>query len=364
MGKFKKKSRSRSSSNHDSERDDLKRRLRKLEIAMHGHFRNRSRSRSTNQRSRSRQNSGSVRSPRSSCSRGSTRDRSPIRGSTPDHTRTTDSISPELSHTPQIDSLTEDILVINNEVELDEATLEILGDDPENKKGQTIELHTALVSRWKYILTKGLSKESRSEISNRYPFPSNCIHLNAPKLNPEVQQMLLPLSLKRDRYQMLSQQQLGAGITALGTVINTVLKESNLYKPLLPGLTDAGKLLTDLHYNLSISRRSWITPQLNKDVKQLAVAGEIDQFLYGSDFQESCKRVKDLKRSSNELKADSGQGFKKPKVSTYKNVKPDLNRRGPFRTLGDSKQQGQTPPYKRTNDKYYQNSYQQRQRKY
>ncbi|KAJ8926267.1 hypothetical protein NQ314_021388 [Rhamnusium bicolor] len=167
---------------------------------MHYHFRCKSRSRSScrstkhTKRSRSRHNSGSVGSPGSSCSRGSTRDHSPIRGSTPDRTRTKSSVSPEtLSHTPpQIDPQPEDVLVINNEVELDEATLEVLGDDPENRTDQTIEFHTALASRWKYIFTNGLNKESREEISSRYPFPSNCIHLNASKLNPEVQQILSP----------------------------------------------------------------------------------------------------------------------------------------------------------------------------
>lgn len=367
MGKAKKRKRSRSGSRSNPsrgserpQRENLARRLEKLERSFQdGRARSKRMRRSHNSRSTSRtRSSSSYRGDRSPTDnlRDSTPVRGPSRDPTPDSDGSASSIltlrgSPTRRPLHNIENnLPENVLIINNDINLDEETLQCLGEDPAASNVNKIELHTALVPRWLNTLSNGIDKDLKGVLLHKYPAPTNCPNLKAPELNAEIVQIISPISLKRDKYQALAQSQLGVGITALGTALDMILKENNDFsKSLLPPLSDAAKILTDLHHTLSISRRSLITPQFNRSAKQIAITSPIDNYLYGPNFGERCKAVKDMERSSRDLKPVPVQSdFKKSKATSIQHktvIQPNhsLNRRGPSRTLRDSRQQGPAP---------------------
>ncbi|KAJ8943783.1 hypothetical protein NQ314_009650 [Rhamnusium bicolor] len=306
MGKSKRKrSRSRSHSrDSDISRRELQKRIKRLETRLEraiqygyrdkdqkrddGHTRDRSPRGSTYDRSLKSSASGhnrepscsySYKSPSSTPTRDSRElnspslspDRSPrgstgayrsddqtVRGLTPDSN--SENIPPE-----------NDMLIINNNEVLDEEVLRQLGDDPLAKKGNVFDLHTAVSTRWLHILSVGLDGKVKQELIEKYPSPSNLKELKAPLLNPEVLPVISDYTSKKDKYQIMDQNQLSAGITALGACINTLLEntEDPLKAKLLPLLSDAGRLLVDLHHNISTTRRAFITPSLNKAAKDI-----------------------------------------------------------------------------------------------
>lgn len=214
--------------------------------------------------------------------------------------------------------------------ELDTEVLTLLGEDPQSRDVDTAKLHPAVLTRWAHILSNGLDKEVKSELTKKYVIPSNCLGLRAPTLNPEIKAALAEVSIKKDNHQIITQNLLATGITALGTTIHNLLTTSTFTKEqineLLPALSDAGRLLCDLHHTMSITRRQIITPTLNKTVRDVSLAAPIDEMLYGRDFHEKFKTIKEMEKSSRELKT--------------------LNYRGPAR-VRSTQPRGQAPQYQR-----------------
>ncbi|XP_023310876.1 uncharacterized protein LOC111691781 isoform X1 [Anoplophora glabripennis] len=248
------------------------------------------------------------------------------------------SIEQENAPSPNINN---SILVVH-EPGLDEEVLKCLGEDPENAKTEKVELHKALSPRWQHMLTKGISKDNKLELLAKYPVPSNCGGLQTPTLNPEIAQAVSDISLKKDKYQVIMQSQLGAGITALGKAITMVLvDESDLAKSLVPILSESGKLLTDLFHSFSVQRKSFLTPQLNPLAMNIAKTSSIDIQLFGADFGERLKAAKEIEKSSKDLKGNKASTFaSNPRRTEWK--VPTLNSRGPSRGRRDQRQYGQS----------------------
>lgn len=229
------------------------------------------------------------------------------------------------------------------EIELDPATLECLGEDPSSNKTGKVNLHPAIVSRWKHILSKGGEKQTKAEIMEKYPIPSNLQTLKAPLLNPEVVPLLNEQGLKREKRLLNLQDCLGSGISALGVSLNTLLKdpESERRSLLLNSLSDAGKLCSNVHYLLSMERRSNISPGLAKAAREIAFNSEVDEYLLGKDFGDKFKNAKLVEKSSQELKPVNTLTTKKdiPVVTR----KAALNRQRPFHVSRDVRRQGRQP---------------------
>lgn len=194
----------------------------------------------------------------------------------------------------------------NIEDHLDESVLELLGEDNSKDKAVGPPIHAALAERWKNILQEGLSKEVKQNLMTKYPITSNCQLLRPPLVNPEVKSAMNGISLKKDGYQMLSQNALGTGITALGAALTEVLHFDKTKEPLqtskvISFLGDAGRILTDLHHALSMTRRFFITPGLNPLVKTIAAESTVGTLLFGDDFAEKIKSVKAVENSSKDL---------------------------------------------------------------
>ena len=137
---------------------------------------------------------------------------------------------------------------------------------------------------------------------------------------------------RRDHYQAQAQYQLGVALSALGKSMTRMLVPAKDTKPdqaqveIFEGISDAGRLLADLHHNFSHTRRVFITPNL----KQLAVnvTGEvkIDEYLYGKEFSDKLKAAKEVERVSKDAtKLD--KGGKKAETSESRQHRPPLRPR-------------------------------------
>lgn len=250
----------------------------------------------------------------------------------------------------------EDVLVLHDEEGLDEETIKLLGDDPDLKKTNKIELNGALTVRWENLLASGLSREARTNLMEKYPVPLNLMHLKAPDLNVEVAGILSKSLLKRDKYLASSQTQLGSALSALGCVLNLLLNEStadnnSVRKAALQPALDAGRILVDLHYQLSQSRRFCVVPLLDKTIKQIAINSKVDSMLFGSDFNDKIKAQKEIEKNSRELKSIQSVSLKQ---TNTRGGPSSLNWNAPSRSYRQREpryQRGQKPLYRQEKGK-------------
>lgn len=197
----------------------------------------------------------------------------------------------------QVNTDTEQFLTLKEDV------LEVLGEDPDDKGPPRVNLHPALVARWSKILESGLDKEDRVNLVKKYPPPKNLDSLRAPEVNEEIVQILSQETLRKDKYLTIAQSQLCAATSAIGLSLNRILNEDNeLLRAILPNLSDAGKLLTDLHHYLSISRRYGILPTIDGSIKHTIQNCNIDTKLFGSDLCDKVKSARELEKSSKDLR--------------------------------------------------------------
>ncbi|XP_031337664.1 uncharacterized protein LOC116166724 [Photinus pyralis] len=206
--------------------------------------------------------------------------------------------------------VSEDVLEIENDVQLPMEVLEILGNDPSQKETSSPNLHAALASRWTSLAAFGLSKDEQNAFADTYTTPANCSALTAPALNPETR-AILPSSIQaKDAAYVKFQSSLSNGIVALGRGLDIVLRENenfptNCRENLLKNLSDAGKILVSFFHDLSISRRKFIFPYMNKNTKDILEQCPPTNLLFGSDLAEKVKAAKHIESSGKDLKAST-----------------------------------------------------------
>lgn len=115
-----------------------------------------------------------------------------------------------------------------------------------------------------------------------------------------------------------------AGLTAIGSVISDLLKqEGGGNKEIIEKLSDAGRLLSDLHYTENACRKELILLNLNKELKDTLSEAPSDEWLFGENLDEVLKNARSLQLSSKQLKA--------AKPVPKKLSKHDLNFRRPLK---------------------------------
>ncbi|RVE41292.1 hypothetical protein evm_014058 [Chilo suppressalis] len=93
----------------------------------------------------------------------------------------------------------ENSLTVSDEPYLDTDILDILGDDPSSCVKYGPDIRKELACRLQHVATEGLSKECRKELVNKYLIPANCVHIDAPKINPEIKAAIPENFVKRDK---------------------------------------------------------------------------------------------------------------------------------------------------------------------
>ncbi|KAJ8910470.1 hypothetical protein NQ315_015604 [Exocentrus adspersus] len=102
---------------------------------------------------------------------------------------------------------------------LDASILSILGEGP-RKERQGEKVHQSVAERLRNIISKGLTAEEQAALVEKYPSPENLL-----PLNQEIASSLTEQHRSRDRKLALTQDKLGASLSALSKALTVLLKE-------------------------------------------------------------------------------------------------------------------------------------------
>lgn len=200
-------------------------------------------------------------------------------------------------------------------------------------------LHDDIATRWDVILRKGLDSDKRAEVILRYAPPENCKNIIPPNLNLHVKGALSESNEKRDARLANLQKQVGAGVAAIGKVLSSLYQKGEEGdRENIQALSDAGRLLADVHYQETLSRRDLVLLNINKDLKDTLSNSPPDEWLFGANLEEVIKAKKTIDLSSQQLKTK--KVVKKPFQSV---VSKHLNYNRPFRSNRGAYRSGQQP---------------------
>ncbi|XP_015123474.1 uncharacterized protein LOC107045657 [Diachasma alloeum] len=205
------------------------------------------------------------------------------------------------------------------EDELDPEILEVLGADPSKPKYAAIELQDQLKTRWAFWFSFPLDKDEMSEMMDQYPRGTDKCCFEAPKLNPEIPAMSTDALVQRDNKFIISQNLTGSALVALRAAISSLPGDDEIDKlKLLRKLCDTGKMMIQVHRGLSSTRRAFVSPSLNKQVREALDFTTPDKLPYGSNLSEKVKEVKTLAKLGQDLKVTTAN---KPARSHHLNSK-------------------------------------------
>lgn len=205
---------------------------------------------------------------------------------------------------------------ITDEPIIPEDILDLLEDDPNASKELTVKFHPELKRKWEKWMQKGFPEENKKAILQKYPRKQELYSEEAPKVNLEIVSILSEIAIKRDHHFLETQNCVGSAISALAAAVSLILEDPDDgidQGMLIKYLCDAGKLFTDVFYQQSVARKSFITSLLNKDVKPTIEATTSDKWLYGNKFAEQVKEVQAIGKACAKIRTQD-----KPKVLTYK----------------------------------------------
>ncbi|XP_074029932.1 uncharacterized protein [Leptinotarsa decemlineata] len=211
------------------------------------------------------------------------------------------------------------------------SVVNLLGVDPSSDTVMGEPINGDIVTRWTVYLSKGIDKEIRDSLSNKWKLPENCPLLSAPKLNNELQGLCSGIQLKKDAFLSAVQDKMGKGLGAIGQVLDCLLTGDNhkdIKEKIIATLVDSAKLLCESHFLISRHRKHEIFPMMNEQVKKIAEESLSDQFLFGSGFAEKCKTAQAAQNACKEYKKpvqpSTSLNFKRPfqkhRINNYQKV--------------------------------------------
>lgn len=186
---------------------------------------------------------------------------------------------------------------------LDEEVLRALGVTAK-KKSEMIKFQpdlSELVVDW---LTNDHEKDVKEILLPKYPREVDKCFIEAPALNPELKATLPAQTVKRDGHFVANQNITGSLIVATGLVLQTLLtdgEEVDKYD-LIEKLSDSVKMIAQLHRNFSTSRRAFISPTMDKDVRATLDESKSDTLLYGEKLADRVKSAQALVKLGEALK--------------------------------------------------------------
>ena len=192
--------------------------------------------------------------------------------------------------------------VVMEDQDLDEDTLQLLGDAPKTDITMGPSVHKDIANRWQDILTKGLAKDVKEKLLKSYFVPKNCDLLLAPALNPEVKAALQDTLVKRDLALMYKQNQLGMALSALASATDMIISNETSKQKLLKPISDACRILCDSHFWETKTRRNFIISSININLKDALLETKRGSFLFGENVTDKVKAAKSIQQSGDALK--------------------------------------------------------------
>lgn len=193
--------------------------------------------------------------------------------------------------------------VADTDMDLDPEILSALGAKPEDDLEYGSQIHDNLSQLWLPLLKKGMAKEEKDKLLKNYLVPDNCRLLQAPKLNLEIAAAITESARGRDKKLASAQQQLGIGITAVNRALDSLIsKEENCAMKAIKHLSDACRVLCDLHHTESQARIKLITPNLDKNFLNIIQDSHRDETLFGIKLAEKIKSSKTIEKQGLQIK--------------------------------------------------------------
>ncbi|CAH0555272.1 unnamed protein product [Brassicogethes aeneus] len=248
--------------------------------------------------------------------------------------------------------------VITTEAQINhtnDSIVKVLGKAPTEENDSNSELHEEIAVRWRSFLIEGIKKEERSEALEKYSVPENCIALQGPTLNQEMQTSLPEDIVKQDKFFISLQTQIGKGLMALAIPINKFINEpAPENTEMVNHLANAGKILCDVHHAISGHRRYVIGPQLKFEIRKAVEKQPIGEKLFQANLQEEIKNAEALKQVGNKI---AKTNFSQKVNYSYKNN--NYPSQGPKRTTNNLNYQRPYQKYKFKNNQYKNKQYNQ-----
>lgn len=231
--------------------------------------------------------------------------------------------------------------------------LKALGMDPNDSTFKVVKYHSELKNTWLKWKNEGLPEKNKKVILESYNRKGD-FYTEAPKLNLEIVPLLADIAKKRDQHFVDTQNCVGAAIAALGAAVSTLIDppEEGLDEDVFTEyISHAGQILTDVFHQQSVARKSFITPQLNKNIKPVVETMVSDEWLYGDNLKDKVKDVKEIEKACANIKDKApvkqalkfrGQGNWRYPPAGYRQVGHQQKRRQmkfkpkPYKTSQDS----------------------------
>lgn len=187
------------------------------------------------------------------------------------------------------------------EIQLDEEILQLLGDAPKVDVELGPNIHTDIAARWQEILSKGLPREVKEKLLKEHVIPGNCPLLMAPLMNAEVKAALPDALVKKDGFLAERQKQLGIALAALAQATQLLITNGGS-STVIKAVSDACRILCDLHYIDTRSRRGFAISATNTSLKETLLQTKRDKYLFGENITDKVKSAKTIEKSGADLK--------------------------------------------------------------
>lgn len=195
-------------------------------------------------------------------------------------------------------------LLSTDEIQLTGQVLEAIGKRIVEEKVYAPSLHSQIAVRWQDVAKQGLSDEDREKLVKKHPLPENCQFSEPPKLNPELRAIMQPAQVNRDARIINKQGRMVGCLAAITEAMSALVKEGRDLQdiPIIESLSDAIRLLADVHRDESIIRRSLIIANVNASLKDTLSETKISDFLFGDKLEDSIKSAKALQATARDLR--------------------------------------------------------------
>ncbi|XP_060802363.1 uncharacterized protein LOC132903805 [Amyelois transitella] len=214
---------------------------------------------------------------------------------------------------------------------LDPDILMALGEPAQEEVAYGEDIHPDLAQRWAPLLRKGLvEKEQKDKLLKEYAIPKNCKLFRAPLLNPEINAAVSEFARARDKKIENGQQQLGIGLTAINRAMTVLLTSDNKIQA-IKYLSDACRILSDLHAAESQTRKKSLTQGLEKSFLNLIQDTDRDETLFGADLPDKIKASKAIEKQGSQIKKPDNKLA--PGSSTSRPTRSQGNSKGPSRSV-------------------------------
>ncbi|CAH1981695.1 unnamed protein product [Acanthoscelides obtectus] len=194
--------------------------------------------------------------------------------------------------------------VAERSVAISDEILRLLGKNSVDDQASTKDINSELVQIWSHILQEGLDSEVLATICKKYSPPTNLSLANAPKLNSEVLSVLTEQHKQRDLKLSKRQDQMGAALVAIGKALTILLEkgEGAHTRVLVECLSDAGRLISDIHHEESTCRRNLVSVSVDKQLRGTLSNVSVDGWLFGQNLGDRVKAAREMEKLSSNLK--------------------------------------------------------------